>query len=319
MLGSWLCSQDTFMEHLPCQQHEYEHPCLPISIKAQYDKARWKQKHSLAFSFVDFLEIQLNFALHLDGNRADSTHTSHTFTWSSQCRSNSLDLQFDSGVIWTGNKSRWDRAVAQYVTTKAKAIVCKTHSPLHQKVSVLMNAACRARTHYSIQSVWSQTVPVGGRRRSPLGIIQLSNMSAPHCDVCGTVLFFLTLAWFLGGSPPSSLRPPSSPPCVFAFLVQFPFLSPGVLTAAYMIIGVHMHVRAPVSFFLESWRSPSAALTAVVWRTGEHPLKERLPQDIQRAFDPTSAIDLVHGRAQTRIWMELLSSWASGLTGLISL
>lgn len=42
------------------------------------------------------------------------------------------------------------------------------------------------------------------------------------------------------------------PPCVFAFLVQFPFLSPGVLTAAHMIIGVHMRVRAPVSFFLQS-------------------------------------------------------------------
>lgn len=59
---------------------------------------------------------------------------------------------------------------------------------------------CRASTRYSIQSLWTQTVPAGGGGRSPLGIIQLSNMSTPHRDVFGTVL---------GGSPP----PPASSLC----------------------------------------------------------------------------------------------------------
>lgn len=45
----------------------------------------------------------------------------------------------------------------------------------------------------------------------------------------------------------------------------------------------------------------AAALGAVVWRTGERSLKEWLPQDIQRAFDPSSAIDLLHDRAQKRL------------------
>lgn len=102
------------------------------------------------------------------------------------------------------------RSVFQSVTMKAKAAVCKTHNDLPQKVSVLMNSACRARTRYCIQSLWSQTVPVGGRRRSPLGIIQLSNMNTPHRDVFGTILFFnrcMIPGWF---PPSSSVHPPPS-------------------------------------------------------------------------------------------------------------
>ena len=65
---------------------------------------------------------------------------------------------------------------------------------------LLMEAACRASTRYSIQSVWTQAVPAGGGGRSPLGIIRLSNMSAPHRDGFGAVL---------GASPP----PPASSLC----------------------------------------------------------------------------------------------------------
>lgn len=111
---------------------------------------------------------------------------------------------------------------------------------------------------------------------------------------------FPTLAWFLGGSPPQP--PSSSPPCVFAFLVQFPFLSPGVLTAAHTIIGVHMHVQTLVSLCLfiseqKKLQHSSGSCLPYRWASVK-------PQHIQRAFDPTTAIDLVHGKAQTRLWMD---------------
>lgn len=72
----------------------------------------------------------------------------------------------------------------------------------------------------------------------PRSIIQLSKMSTPRCDLFGTILFFLNHCLIPGWFP--LLRPSSSsvlhPPCVHALLVQFPFLSPEVLTAAFIKI-----------------------------------------------------------------------------------
>lgn len=80
--------------------------------------------------------------------------------------------------------------------------------------------------------------------------------SPPCCIWNRPFFFFLNQPsydlWVVPPLPSSSIfYPPSCPPCVFAFLVQFPFLSPGVLTAAHTVTGFHMLVQASVfSLFL---------------------------------------------------------------------
>lgn len=145
-------------------------------------------------------------------------------------------------------KEKWTKKIRQ--VSNFSVVKCKTKKWLSPKGN---GFSSRARTRYCIQSFWSQTVPVGGWWRSPLCIIQLSNTNTPHCEVFGTILFFffnrcMIPGWFT----PLFLRPSSAilhPPLpVFAFLVQFPFLSPGVLTAAWMNIGVYVWVQTTVSF-----------------------------------------------------------------------
>lgn len=76
-----------------------------------------------------------------------------------------------------------------------------------------------------------------------------------------------------------------------AFLVQFPFPSPGGVDSR--IIGVHL--------------------------LSLHGAVVDVQVSVTAALIRTSAIDLEHVRAQTRVWMEPLSSRAAGLTGLIFL
>ena len=160
-----------------------------------------------------------------------------------------------------------------------------------------MEAACRASTRYSIQSLWTQTVPAGGGGRSSLGIIQLSNMSAPHRDVFGTVL---------GGSPP----PPASSLC-FCLSGPVPISKPwGADSSTHDRWGSH---ACPGSrFFL------SAELKEPVGAESELLFGVQVSVCEQSSFEPT-AVDSAHGGAQTRIWKELLSSSAWRLRRLICL
>lgn len=94
-------------------------------------------------------------------------------------------------------------------------------------------------------------------------------------------------------SPPPSIRLHPPLPYIHALLVQFPFLSPKVLTAAF-ITGVSVE-RPGSSFSLQKRTEVQRQL--LFWRTGEHPLIARL---VVAFFPPriraAQGDDMVHGR-----------------------
>lgn len=94
-------------------------------------------------------------------------------------------------------------------------------------------------------------------------------------------------------SPPPSIRLHPPLPYIHALLVQFPFLSPEVLTAAF-ITGVSVE-RPGSSFSLQKRTEVQRQL--LFWRTGEHPLIARL---VVAFFPPriraAQGDGMVHGR-----------------------
>lgn len=142
---------------------------------------------------------------------------------------------------------------------------------------------------------------------SPYNIIHAVKMDTPCCDLSAS------WSWFWVVSPVPSIRFHPPLPYIHALLVQFPFLRPKLLTAAF-ITGISVaHSGSGVSLK----KRIEVQRLLLLWRTGEHPLVACL----LFSFFPPQNLSCPKWRYGTRQrhrrgFRELLSSIASGLTRL---
>lgn len=144
--------------------------------------------------------------------------------------------------------------------------MCSSSKQIGPKVRLVVDLWCGARTHHrSSQSFWTSVVSVGGKEvhHSRASDCQTQTPPTVMClEQSPLFQHFFTPGWFSPLLHCPSVPPPL--PVFLTFLVQFPFLHPGVLTAAQMkTLGSSASVSEEV-------------LRVFVWYTGEPPSQEHL-------------------------------------------